>query len=133
MSRALLVLANDAIRARALRWIAGAPVGTRVTFQEPKRTLEQNSKLWAMLTDVAAQKQHCGRKYPPDAWKAIFMHALGREMKFVPALDGQGFIPLGLSSSNLSKAEMSELLEMILAYGAENGVAWSEPGERSAA
>jgi NinB protein len=133
MSRALLVLANDAIRARALRWIAGAPVGTRVTFQEPKRTLPQNDMLWKLLTDIAAQKQHCGRKYPPDAWKAIFMHALGREMKFVPALDGQGFIPLGLSSSNLSKAEMSELLEMILAYGAENGVTWSEPGERSAA
>ena len=30
MSRALLILANDAIRERAIVWIKGAPVGTRV-------------------------------------------------------------------------------------------------------
>lgn len=127
MSRALLVLANDTIRERARRWIASAPPGTRLTFQGPKRTLDQNARMWAMLTDVASQKEHCGRHYPADDWKVLFLHALGRETRFIPALDGHGFVPLGQSSSDLSKAEMSEMIEMMLAWGAENGVAWSEP------
>lgn len=127
MSRALLILANDDVRCRAVRWIASAPEGTRVEFKEPKRTLEQNARMWAMLTDVAAQKQHCGRRYPADDWKIIFLHALGRETRFVPALDGQGFIPIGQSSSDLSKAEMSDMIELLLSWGAENGVVWSDP------
>lgn len=126
MSRALLILANDAIRERAKRWIAGAPPGTRVEFKEPKRTLEQSAKMWAMLTDIASQKEHCGRRYSPDDWKVIFLHALGKETRFVPALDGQGFIPIGQSSSDLGKGEMSNMIELIASWGAENDVLWSE-------
>ena len=127
MSRALLILRNDDIRTRAKRWISALPDGTRVTFQEPKRSIPQNSKLWAMLTDIAKQKEHFGQRYTPDDWKKIILHALGREARFVPALDGQGFIPLGQSSSDLSKAEMSEMIEFINFWGAENGIVWSDP------
>lgn len=134
MSRALLILANDAIRQRAIRWITGLPEGTRVEFKQPQRTLEQNSRMWAMLTDVASQKDHCGRRYPADDWKVIFLHALGREARFVPALDGQRFIPIGQSSSDLSKGEMSDLIEFMMAWGAENDVMWSDPtSQREAA
>lgn len=122
MSRALLILSGDAQRARAVKWIAQAPAGTRLEFKAPRRTLEQNSLMWALLTEVAAQKEHCGRKYPAETWKALFLHALGREMQFVPALDGHGFLPIGMRSSDLSKAEMSELIEFIYAWAAENGV-----------
>jgi hypothetical protein len=126
MSRALLILANDRVRERARHWISVALPGTRVEFREPKRTLEQNAKLWAMLTDVAKQKKHCGRRYPADVWKCIFLHALGREVRFIPSLDGAGALPLGLSSSDLSKAEMSDLIALIQAWGDEHGVAWSD-------
>ena len=127
MSRALLILANDAIRERAIVWIKGAPAGTRVEFKEPKRTLPQNDRMWAMLTDIAKQKEHFGQRYTPDDWKKIILHALGREARFVPALDGQGFIPLGQSSSDLSKAEMSDMIEFMMAWGAENKIVWSDP------
>lgn len=127
MARALLILVNDVVRDRALSWIKGAPVGTRVTFQEPKRTLPQNDRMWAMLTDIAKQKEHFGQRYTPDDWKKIILHALGREARFVPALDGQGFIPLGQSSSDLSKAEMADMTEFMFAWGAENGIVWSDP------
>ena len=127
MSRALLILANDTIRERAIIWIKGAPAGTRIEFKEPKRTLPQNARMWAMLTDIACQKEHCGRRYSPDEWKVLFLHAIGRETRFIPALDGQGFIPLGQSSSDLSKAEMSEMLEFVACWGAENGIVWSDP------
>lgn len=127
MSRHLLVLHTDAIRARALDWVRRAPQETRITFQGPKRTLPQNSRFWAMLTDVSFQKEHCGRKYAPDQWKVLFLSALGREMQFAPALDGNGFVPLGQSSSNLSISEMGDLMEFMSAWGAENGIVWSDP------
>ena len=127
MGRALLVLSSDAIRAKARDWCARAAPGSRVTFQGPQRTLPQNARMWAALTDIATQKEHCGRRYAPEDWKVIFLHALGRETRFAPALDGRGFVPLGQSSSELSVAEMGELLELIAAWGAENGVTFHEP------
>ena len=126
MSRAALILASEGIRERAIRWCRSAPEGTRLEFREPKRTLGQNAKLWATLTEVSRQAEHNGRKYPADVWKIIFMHALGKQSAFVPSLDGTAFIPLGYSSSQLSKAEMSDLLELIHAWCAENAIALSD-------
>ena len=122
MSRAFLVLANDLFRAKAKRWIDQLPPNSRITFQKPKRTLPQNDRMWAMLTDIAEQKTHFGRKYPADGWKLIFMSACGRETQFIPALDGQGFIPWGQSSSDLSVQEMTDLIEFMFAWGTQNGV-----------
>lgn len=127
MARALLILINPAIRARAADWLAKAPEGTRVEFKAPQRTLEQNSRMWAMLTDIATQKEHGGRKYSADDWKVIFLSALGRETRFVPTLYGEGFIPIGQSSSDLSKSEMSDLIELMFSWGAENEVVFHEP------
>jgi hypothetical protein len=127
MSKATLILANAAIRDRALRWVATAPVGTRLEFREPQRTVDQNSKLWAMLTDVARQHEHFGQRYEADAWKILFLTALGKELRLAPALDGKGVVALGTSSSKLSKSEMSDLLEFMTAWGAENGIVWSDP------
>lgn len=126
MTRALLILNSADNRRKAREWVLKAPVGTRVEFKAAKRSLDQNSRLWAMLTDVATQATHNGRKYTPDMWKIIFMHACGREVQFIPSLDGKTFLPFGQSSSDLSKAEMSELIECILAWGAENGVTFHD-------
>ena len=130
MSRALYVLWSDEIRERVARLVQAAPKETRVIFQGPKRTLDQNSKMWAMLTDIAEQKEHFGRRYAPDRWKAIFMTALGQETEFIPSLDGKTFIPLGHSSSNLDIREMGEMIELMECWGAENGVVFKEPKKR---
>lgn len=126
MSRHLLTLNSSADRDRARRYVAAAPNGTRVEFKAEKRSLPQNDRMWAMLTDIAAQKEHGGRRYTPDKWKVLFMHACGREVQFIPALDGTSFIPWGQSSSDLSKAEMSELIEFMFSWGAENGVVFAD-------
>jgi hypothetical protein len=125
--RAFLILANAAVRERAIKWIRGLPDGTRVEFRGPTRTLDQNDRMWAMLTDISRQHAHHGRKYDPADWKVLALTALGREMRFAPAIDGHGFVPLGTSSSKLSKAEMSDLIEFLFAFGAENGIVWSDP------
>jgi hypothetical protein len=126
MSRATLILANDQVRQRAVNWCMKAPEKTRVDFKAPKRTLPQNSRLWAMLTDIAQQATHMGRKYTPDQWKVLFMHACGREVQFLPSLDGSTFIPWGQSSSDLSKEEMTQLIEFMFAWGAEHGIVFQD-------
>lgn len=126
MSRALVVIRGKAERERVARWAAQAPPGTRVEFKGEKRTIPQNDRMWAMLTDVSTQATHNGRKYTPDQWKVLFMHACGREVQFIPALDGSTFIPWGQSSSDLSKQEMTDLIEFIFSWGAEHGVTFHD-------
>lgn len=79
-----------------------------------------------MLTDVAQQLTHHGVKLSPDDWKLVFLDGLKRELRLVPNLDGTGFVNLGRSSSDLSKAEMSDLMELIAAFGAQHGVAFKD-------
>ena len=134
MARALLVLANDIFRQRAIDWIRKAPKDTRVEFKGPKRTLDQNSRMWAMLTDVSTQVVWHGVKLSPDDWKLVFLDGLKRELRLVPNIDGNGFVNLGRSSSDLSKEEMADLFELMEAFGATHGVEFHDPkeGERAA-
>lgn len=126
MSRAVIAIVSNLDRERAAKWSKQAPTGTRIEFKQIKRSLPQNDRMWAMLTDVATQKTHASRKYTPDQWKVIFMHACGREVQFIPALDNSTFIPWGQSSSDLSRQEMTDLIEFIFAWGAEHGVVFHD-------
>lgn len=132
MSRALIVLRRDEDRARARAWVERAPPGTRVTFQATKRSVPQNDRLWAFLSEIAAQKTWHGVRLSAADWKLIFMDALKRELRIVPNLDGTGFVNLGRSSSDLSKEEFSDLLELVMAWGVEQGIRFNEPVEAAA-
>ena len=132
MSRWTIVIQTDADRARAVAWAAAAKEGMRIDFKKSKRSMPQNDKMWALLTEVSQQVEHNGRKYEPDQWKVLFMHACGREVQFLPALDGSTFLPWGQSSSELTKEEMSDLIEFILAWGAQHGVVFKRDGEQAA-
>lgn len=126
-SRAQLVMTGRGVREKAIRWINQAPAGTRVEFKAPQRSVEQNDRMWAMLTDIVTQRTFNGRKYTTDEAKVVFMHACGREIEVLPSLDGKSFVPYGQSSSDLSVAEMSDLIEFLFAWGAENNITWSDP------
>lgn len=132
MSRALVILNGLGDRQKASTWIAKAPPGTRVEFKRPKRSLDQNAKMWAMLTEVAEQVPWHGLRLTPDDWKLVFLDALKREVRMVPNIDGNGFVSLGRSSSDLSKEEMGDLLELIYAFGARHDVVFSAPEEQAA-
>ena len=127
MSRALVILNRASDRERVQAWAAKAPWGTRVTFQEAKRTTDQNARMWAMLTEVARQVEWDGLKLSADDWKLIFMAALKQELRMVRNLDGTGSVQLGRSSSDLSVAEMGDLMDLIAAFGAREGVTFAEP------
>ncbi|MDE2020695.1 MAG: recombination protein NinB [Patescibacteria group bacterium] len=121
-----MTIRGAADRARIANWAAQAPNGTRVEFKKSKRSLPQNDRMWAMLTDVARQLQWHGQKLTPDDWKLVFLDGLKREKRLVPSLEGDGFVNLGRSSSDLSKDEMSELLDLIAAFGSTHSVMFND-------
>ena len=110
------------------RGIAGGAVV--VTLGRTLRSLNQNKKMWPMLNDVSRQCELCinGRMVNacPEDWKDVFASALKNETRVAEGLDGK-VVFLGSRTSKLNKEEFSQLIEIIYAYGAENGVAWSEP------
>jgi hypothetical protein len=126
----LITLTTARQRERAKALIDKAPHGFVAELREPRRTLPQNDRLWAMLTDISHAKP-MGRRHTPDDWKAIAMNACGWECQFCEGLDGRPF-PIGFRSSQLSKSQMTTLMDWLQAFGDEHGVPWSEP-ERKAA
>ena len=120
---ATVIIRSDAQRAMAKRMIDAAPLGHVVTVRQPTRSGGQNSRLWALLTDVARAKPD-GREMRPDDWKCAFMAALGHKGRYIIGLDGDPF-PVGYRSSKLTVAQMSDLQTFIEQWGSERGVKWS--------
>ena len=89
------------------------------------RSLSQNARLWAILTDVSEQVEWYGRKLTPDDWKHVFTAALSKQ-DVVPGIDG-GFVVLGKATSKMTKGEMAELQTLIEAFGAQRGVKFTAP------
>lgn len=125
-----IVLTTNLARERAHQLVDRAPPGYVVKISAPKRTDDQNSKMWAMLTDLSIAKPE-GRRLIPDDWKVLMLHACGWECQFLEGLDGRPF-PRGFSSSALTKRQMADLITFIQTYGDQHDVVWSNE-ERDAA
>jgi len=108
---------------KALRlWQPGQP--WVMELRQAKRSDAQNAAQWSLLGQIVkARPVHNGVQMDAETYKALFMHALGREVRFVPTLDGSSMLPLGLRSSKLTKAEFSDLIELILAWCAATEIA----------
>jgi len=102
--------------------------GHRLTLEirPEKRSDAQNRRLWAMLGEISQQVDWYGQKLTAEEWKHVFSASLKRQ-KAVPGLDG-GFVVLGQSTSQMTKAEMSELRTRMEAFGAERGLKFSAVG-----
>lgn len=132
MSRAVVIIRSPADRALATRWVNAVPIGARIEFKKPRRSLPQNDRMWAMLTDLATQVPYNGLRLTPDDFKLIFLDALKREVRMVPNLDGNGMVSLGRSSSDLSVEEMSDMFLLMEKFGAEHGVVFGDQREEAA-
>lgn len=123
--RQIFMLVHSNARLNALQAVKTAPEGYCVEVKPKTRSLEQNSRLWAMLTDISKQIDWYGRKLSPEEWKHVFTAALIKQ-EVVPSLDGTGFVVLGLSTSKMTTKEMSDLQELISAFGVEKGIEWTD-------
>jgi hypothetical protein len=96
-----------------------------VEIKPETRTLAQNARLWAMLTDLAKQVDWYGRKLSAEEWKHVMTASMTKQ-DVVPGID-RGFVVLGKSTSKMTKPEMSELQDLIEAFGAQQGVRFTAP------
>ncbi|WP_372966606.1 recombination protein NinB [Marinobacter sp.] len=121
--------------APALTWVVdmaakALPAGpVQITLGRQKRSLDQNAKLWPMLTDVSKQVEWYGQHLSPEDWKHVFTASLTKQ-RAVPGIDG-GFVVLGQPTSRMTKEVFSQLIELIYAFGAEHNVRWSEQSDQS--
>lgn len=122
MIRPPIILRTPTLRQFCASYVLeAAPDNCVVHFKENTRTLEQNARLWAMLTEVSEQVIWYGAKLSPDDWKDVFSASL-RKARVVPTIDGDGFVPLGMRTSQMTKAEFGALMDLIEAFAAQQSV-----------
>ena len=128
-NKKIFKLISENVKENLISFIRSLPTDSKnplvVSIQEMTRTLEQNARMWATLTDISEQVVWHGLKLTPEEWKHVFTATL-KGQKTVPNIYGTGFIILGQSTKAMSKKEFSNLLELAYAFGAEQGVKWSE-------
>lgn len=117
------VLAHDTARNRAMQAVAEAPDGMVVTIKEPTRNLEINAALHATLTEIAARMKWAGKQWDVETWKrllvAAWTRASGQPVVMLPAIDGAGVDIVFRRTSQMTQAEMRDLMAFIDAWAAE--------------
>lgn len=115
-----IILHSSFQRGEAHRLIDAAPDRAVVKVEAPRRSVDQNARMWADLSSISRAKPE-GRNWPPETWKAAFMQYLGHEIQWVPGLAGQP-LPVGFRTSRLSKEQMSDLIEVIHEFAARHNI-----------
>ncbi|NTU49484.1 MAG: recombination protein NinB [Desulfobulbaceae bacterium] len=113
---------DETQRKRALQFVGDMPLNHEIIIREIKstRSLEQNAKMWATLTDISEHVNWHGYKLTKEEWKDVFTAAIKRQ-KVVPGLDG-GFVVIGSSTSKMSVKELADVIECATAFGVQHDV-----------
>lgn len=119
------ILAHDTARKRAAQVCMIAPKGYCVRITAPTRSIEQNSLMWPLLDALSKQIIWHGQKLSDEDWKDMLTASL-RKQRVSPGIDG-GFVVFGERTKTYSKAQFSELIELIYAFGAQHGVVFKKP------
>ena len=126
--RQIFRLVHPTARQMASRACIQAPDGYVVEIKPRTRSLDQNAKMWAMLADLSRQVEWYGQQLTSEEWKDVLTAAL-KKQKAVPGIDG-GFVVIGARTRNMTIREMSDLVELMYAFGSEKDVQWSEPSSQ---
>ena len=114
---------------KAWQWAKGViAAGHRIVLSMRKdtRSQAQNRMMWACLTDLSKQVIWFGKRLTPEGWKDwITGHLNGQELH--PNMDGTGFISInrGSSTSDMTIAEMTAVIDLCHSFGTDKGVIWS--------
>lgn len=136
MSKQLFVLAHSTARQRAVEAVRLAPEGFVVRVSPPGKSRDQEERYHAMIGDIAKQWRFMNREWPADDMKRILVDAFAEAMRqagtplhhdgrVVPSIDGHRVVQLGIQTSKFRKAEASEFIEYLFAFGAQFDVEWS--------
>lgn len=119
----ILKLNNQTARKAAIAAIQNVPDGWVMRLSEPKRTLPQNDLMHAEIQELLERVRWAGELRSKDTWKRLlvagWMRATDRKAELLPAIDGQGFDVIYHHTSELTVAQMNELISYIQAWKAE--------------
>jgi hypothetical protein len=123
MERRSFTLKDRKTRHDVALLVNGLPLGTRIEIKDRSRTDDQNRAIHGLVGQILKQRpEHRGIVMDLTSYKAVFMHALGRELTMLPSLDGKSMVPIGLSTSALTVSEFNDLMTFVLAWAAQEGL-----------
>jgi hypothetical protein len=124
--KSIFILAHEQARQNALQGVKTAPQGYVVEIRPKTRSLEQNALLHALIQEIAKSVIWAGSKQDIDVWKrlltAAWLRARGDQIQMLPAIDGHGVDIVFRRTSDLSIAELNELIEYIQSWMVEQGL-----------
>ena len=108
---------------------SGIPMLVSVsTAHRSQRSIEQNSLLWSLLGQLSRQVIWHGQKLSAEDWKCVMTAGL-KAQRVVPGVDGGTFVVIGQSTKEMTVAVMTDLIELIYAFGAQHAVIFRENRE----
>lgn len=121
-----IFLIDDDRRRRAVAAITAAPVGYVVQIKPRVRSGDQNAKFHALCADIArAGLSWAGKRRTASEWKVLLVSGHATATKegsdMVPGLEGE-FVNVRESTSSMSKARGSSLIEYTLAFMAQHEI-----------
>lgn len=96
-----------------------------VTLKTETRSDAQNRLLWQRLAELAEGIEWYGQKLTSEEWKDVISASL-RKQKVVPGIERGQFVVVGQRTSKMTVAEMTEMLDCISAFGAQQGVTFRD-------
>lgn len=136
MDKKQFFLRSNQVRLNCIEFIKELPTDDKkplvVKIQPMTRSLEQNSKLHALLSDISKQCEFNGEKRDIDTWKMIMVSAhkiaTGGKAEMVIGLEDE-VINLRESTAQMSVQRLASLIEYTTAWGVENGVKFNDKWE----
>ncbi len=131
--RLVFHLTHALARRSACEAIMSAPENYRVEIRERNRSLDQNALLWKLLSILSESLQWPingkTEKLTADEWKDILSASLDQENRIAQGIRG-GFVMIGKRTSKMTVRQMTELIELIYAFGAEHGVDFKDQADQ---
>lgn len=121
--------------------------GWVMTLSPPVKRRVQEEKYHAMIGDIAAQCVHpiSKRRLTKESWKRLLVEAMVQILRdearakgerdpfpegqgtVEPSLDGMRVVQVEVLTRHFTVAQASYFIEYLYAFGAEQGVEWTEP------
>lgn len=103
-------------------------------IKKPPKSRDTEKKYHAMIGEIAEQAMHMGAKWSAEDWKRLLVDQFLRDNKFgptavVPNLDMTGIVQLGFQTRNFTQEQASEFVEWLNAWGANNGIVFSQDSQ----
>jgi len=131
-------IANDKVRRRVADYALMECLDNwKVVFSEPQRSIDQNDKFHAMITEISKVHKHVGRLWDVDSMKRLLVDEFSDEMKMagtplhelgevIPSFDGTRIVQLGIQTRNFRVKEAAQFIEFLYSFAAKHNIKFKE-------